>query len=73
MQLWDNEGEDSLWLLTPSEFSLLPDGTKVESISNELVTKGVNNIDDDTRFGHLAYGIRKSFDPELFLWIKMKS
>lgn len=55
---WDDEGEDTLFLLTPAEFELLPDGIKLESISGNKKIKGKDYINDDTRFGHMAYGVR---------------
>ena len=51
---WDKE--QTLWLLTPEEFKALPDGTKLVAIDGEEVIKGKDFIDDDTRFGHIAYG-----------------
>ena len=60
---WDKE--QTLWLLTPAEFAALPDGTKLVAIDGEEVIKGSGQfIDDDTRFGHLAYGIFHSKDPK---------
>lgn len=56
MQKWSSETD--LWLFTPEEFQYLPEGFELESISGERVIKGKDYIDDDTRFGHLAYGVR---------------
>ena len=47
----------NLWLFTPAEFNLLPDGFEVVSIQDEKRIKGTDYIDDDTRFGHMAYGV----------------
>lgn len=58
MVLWDDKGEESLWLLTPFEFEQLPDGIKLESISGTIKTKGKDEIDMDTRFGQIAWGVR---------------
>ena len=54
MHKWD----DNLYLFTPEEFKKLPDGTVLTSISNDVATKGVDEIDMDTRFGLLAWGVR---------------
>lgn len=55
MKKWDN----NLWLLTLEEFTELPDGVKLMCIDNTFAVKGVDDIDDDTRFGCLAYGLTK--------------
>jgi len=53
MQRWD----DNLWLLTTDEFNEIPDGTVLTCIDGTTATKGVDEIDMDTRLGYLAYGI----------------
>lgn len=53
--------ETNLWLLTEAEFAQIPDGTQVESIGGVKKTKGLDKINDDIRFGYLAWGIS---DPE---------
>ena len=55
MKRWDNESD--LWLLTLEEFLQVPDGTVLLSISDDTAVKGKDYIDDDTRFGVLAYGL----------------
>ncbi len=52
-----NDNEPVLWLLTVEEFEQLPEGVKLTSIGGSEVTKGIDNIDLDTRFGYLAFGI----------------
>lgn len=59
---WNEEGENSLFLLTTEEYELLPDGIELESINGEFKTKGTHYIDMDTRFGHIAYGIRDIYN-----------
>lgn len=54
MQRWD----DTLWLFTEAEFKRLPDGIVLTSISGDTVTKGVDYINQDTRFGLIAFGIK---------------
>ena len=72
MHLWNEE--TGLHLLTAAEFNMLPNGFVLTCIDGEECTKGVDYIDLDTRFGHLAYGV---IDPahhpetELLLWIKL--
>jgi len=58
MSPWDDEGENSLMLFTVAEFEKLPDGVELECIDGEKAIKGTDYIDMDTRFGHIAYGIR---------------
>lgn len=75
MRQWD-EDENPLWLFTPEEYNQLPDGIDLESINGKSYTKGKDYIDDDTRFGYLAYGIRspKSHPlSELFLVFMLKN
>ncbi len=57
MRKWD----DKLWLITPEELKKIPDGFVLTCIDGSTVIKGQDPIDDDTRFGYLAYGI---MDPE---------
>lgn len=54
---WDEE--HTLWLVTPEEFRKLPDGFVLTCIDDTTATKGKDNIDMDTRFGHIAYGASK--------------
>lgn len=56
MRKWSDEG-DQLWLLTKEEFDEVPDGTVLLSINDETTVKGKDYIDDDTRFGVIAYGL----------------
>jgi hypothetical protein len=51
--------EKTLWLLTPEEFEKIEDGTVLTDIFYCKVIKGTDYIDDDTRFGHLAYDLVK--------------
>lgn len=64
MKRWD-ETEPALMLFTPEEFAKLPNGTKLEAIDGEIVTKGIDRIDNDTRFGCMAYGSRELAVQEL--------
>lgn len=64
MNKWANEGSNSLWLLTVDEYNKLPDGIKLECIDGDIVTKGIDNIDLDTRFGHIAFGVRNPLEGE---------
>ena len=57
MTPWDSK-TPRLWLLTPKELEQIPDGAVLESIGGNTVTKGIDYIDDDVRFGHLAFGLR---------------
>ena len=53
MLRWD----ENLWLFTPDELAQLPDGLELTSIHEAKVVKGRDKIDQDTRFGHLAFGV----------------
>lgn len=43
-------------LITPAELAALPDGTVLVDIFGHEEVKGVDEIDNDTRFGYLAVG-----------------
>lgn len=49
--------ENVIWLITPKQFEQLPDGTVLIAIDKERVVKGVDKIDMEDRFGHMAYGV----------------
>ena len=73
MHPWNEE----LWLFTPEEYEQLPDGIELYSImaGDKPVVKGVDTIDMDTRFGHIAYGVNDPWNHELkdlFLVFKLK-
>jgi hypothetical protein len=51
----------NLWLFTPEEFSHLPDGIRLTCIDGNEVVKGEDDIDQDIRFGVIAFGVH---DPE---------
>lgn len=73
MQPWNDEG---LYLFTPAEFEQIPDGTELECImAGEKAIKGKDYIDLDTRFGHIAYGVKDPWNhplKDLFLIFKLK-
>lgn len=55
MHRWD----DTLWLFTPKEFELLPDGFELRCINGGTSIKGKDYIDMDVRFGHIAFGVNE--------------
>lgn len=55
---------DYLWLLTLEEYEQLSDGVRLQCVDNEIVTKGKDYIDQDTRFGCLAFGLTKELVEE---------
>lgn len=61
MTRWEGE----LFLLTPAEYKQLPDGTILTCINGEDKIKGADYIDQETRFGHLAYGVKDPWNHEL--------
>lgn len=66
---WD----ENLWLLTEEELDELPDGTRLLSINNQIEIKNPD-LDRDTRFGVLAYGLtdelisEQSLEDRVLLW-----
>jgi hypothetical protein len=72
MQKWSDE--DDLYLFTPAEYERIPDGTVLTCIDNTTSVKGKDYIDDDTRFGHIAYGVKDPWNhplKDLFLIFKI--
>ena len=70
MQKWD----ENLYLFTPEELSRIPEGTVLTCIDTENYVKGKDHLDDDTRFGHTAYGVRDPWNhplKDLFLIFKL--
>jgi len=65
---WDDD--HILCLVTPEEFAALPDGTELTCIDDDVVIKGSGVIDDDTRMGHLAYGVTGDHPLRLALLVK---
>lgn len=65
MRRWDDKGDDTLWLITPEELTKIPNGAILDCVNGKQYTVGVDDIDLDVRFGHLAYGIRNPFNHEL--------
>lgn len=62
-----------LWLFTKEEYNQLPDGIELISISGERVIKGKDYIDMDTRFNHIAFGVKDPVNhPEGELFTKFK-
>lgn len=59
MSAWWDE-DHKICLLTVDEFNSLPEGTQLECINGKIVTKGVDYIDLETRYGHIAYGVTGS-------------
>ena len=66
---WD----EKLWLLTEQELDDLPDGTRLLSINNHIESKNPD-LDRDTRFGVLAYGLtdelieQQGLEDRVLLW-----
>ena len=60
MRQWD----EHLWLFTPDEYEQLPDGIELTTINGSVAVKGKHNIDMDTRFGYIAYGVNHPMEHE---------
>lgn len=57
---WD-DNDDPLWLLTPEELHSITPGTTLTDIHGKRKTFLIGDVlDDDTRFGYTAYGVRES-------------
>ena len=56
MSAWWDE-EYNLLLVTPEEYAELEDGTMLTAIDGDIAYKGDSDIDDDTRCGHMAWGV----------------
>lgn len=54
---WDEE-EPVLMLIPGEWFKVLPKGLELESISGRKKVVGKDRLDNDIRFGAVAYGIR---------------
>lgn len=54
--IWKESPEHIHWLLPGEWYSSLPDGLELQPISGNMKVVGVDYIDDDIRFGCLAYG-----------------
>lgn len=52
---WDDDCK--LCLLTKAEFKNLADGEVLTCIDGTTAVKGRDEIDDDTRGNHMAYGV----------------
>ena len=53
------EKGNDLYLFSLDEFYQLPDGFElVECFSGKRAVKGIDDINLDTRFNHIAYGVR---------------
>jgi hypothetical protein len=70
MAPWD----EKLFLFTIDEYNQLPDGIELTCIDGKTSIKGKDDIDLDTRFGHLAYGVNDPWNhslKDLFLIFKL--
>jgi len=56
-QLGFSPWDDNLILTSPTMLSLMKRGTTLRTISGDIKIVGVDEIDTDTRFGMLAYGL----------------
>ena len=57
MNDWQLDDGRVIRLLTQSELDALPEGTEVICIDGTKLIKGKDYLDNDTRFGYLAYGL----------------
>ena len=74
MMKWETRNGYPIWLFTIEEFRQLPDGIELESVMGDKVVKGKDEIDEDTRFGYMAYGVDRLLDhpgSELFTVFKL--
>jgi hypothetical protein len=64
MAPWSDDPK-GLFLFTVEEFTRLPDGTELTCIDGSIAIKGKDSIDQDVRFGHMAYGINDPWNHPL--------
>lgn len=57
--------DDDLYLFTPEEYDQLPDGIELTCIDNTKSVKGKDEIDQDTRYGHIAFGVKDPWNHPL--------
>ena len=60
MRRWDEDS--NLYLITPKQFEHVPDGYELTSISGNKLVKGRDYIDDNIRYGYLAYGFEDPYN-----------
>jgi len=65
-RFWD----DKLLLIPQSLYNRLPDGIILTSISGDVVTKGIEYIDQDTRGGMLAFGVTPDQYDDAISWLR---
>ena len=73
MQLWSEE--TNVYLFTPEEYEQLPSGFELTCIDGSTAIKSIDKVDGDTRFGHLAFGVKDPWNhplKDLFLVFKLK-
>lgn len=63
MMRWSEESD--LYLFTPEEYDQLPDGIELSCIDDTTSIKGKDVIDQDTRFGYLAFGVKDPWNHPL--------
>lgn len=62
---WDGQG---LLLVPLALFAHIPNGAALTSISDEVLIKGKDSIDEDTRGGFLAFGVIPEQYEEALEW-----
>lgn len=55
---WSDEELPGVYLIPLYLYPCIPDGTVLTCIDGKEYTKGVHDIDNDVRFGCIAYGIK---------------
>lgn len=56
MSKWRLDDGRTIMLITPEELKRTPSGTSLICIDGREAVVGKDHIDDDTRFGYLAFG-----------------
>jgi len=55
--------KEKVWLITPEQFQQLPDGTELTNIFGGKKVKGQEEVDQNTKFGYLAFGFPEHAKP----------
>jgi hypothetical protein len=65
LRMWDDHG---LLLIPLDLFERVPNGAVLTSITGDIVQKGKDYIDTDTRGGLLAFGVKKEQYDDALKW-----
>ncbi|MFC1617676.1 hypothetical protein ACFL2B_00170 [Patescibacteria group bacterium] len=56
--------KEKVWLITPEQLEKLPDGVRLTGVDGSKKIKGEDEINQDTKFGYLGFGLAEEDKPE---------